>query len=512
MRLAARDLKLRVQNVEQELHTERIRVDVPDRADYQFSALCHALTRRDAALWHVVGAGKTRVALTWGLLIGRKLLYCTRASARRTAEAEVAKWTNVKAQVLMGTNPFMREGFVPGKRKALIKGFVPTDAPLDTDADVYIIGYEVLPFWAHTLAAAMRGNSWSLVFDEIHHVKSYKRNRGADGSLNRAAAAKLVSLAASRRLGITGTPVRDRPKDLWAELDLIEPGAWGSNWDFVHRYCDARESSYGGLDTNGSSNEQELRTRVDSVVHRVGYAEVQRSMPPKVRTVVRFPESELEDLEKSRAQLPTELQGRLPRSIALASILKLTSVVDLVESKIDGMSTGTKVAVFTYLRSTADAIAEALRKRLKDSCQVLCAHGGATPEKRDALRGVYMAHPGPVVLVGTGDAWGESVSLNDTDTVVFAALPFTPGQLEQWEGRFHRKGQVKHVEIIYTVAVGTSDEHIANILLNKLPAVDQQVSLGGTEGMLTSLEDAIGMNDSQVTEALMSKILAGEST
>jgi superfamily II DNA/RNA helicase len=232
-----------------------------------------------------------------------------------------------------------------------------------------------------------------------------------------------------------------------------------------------------------------------------------------VETVVRIPLSEQTDVEEARSRLPDSLQGKLPRAIALASALKLNAVIDLVESQFDG-ETGPvprKVAVLTFLRRDCEDIAKELQKRLvKTDVTVYTAHGGTTPERRDVIRKQYMESLTECILVGTGDAWGEAVNLNDTDVAVLASLPATPGQLTQWRGRFHRKGQVKHCQIIYPVAVDTVDEHIANILLNKLPAVAGAVALGGEAAMTAVVEKAIGLNDEQTKAALMEKIMAGE--
>jgi SNF2 family DNA or RNA helicase len=86
-----------------------------------------------------------------------------------------------------------------------------------------------------------------------------------------------------------------------------------------------------------------------------------------------------------------------------------------------------------------------------------------------------MGHPGPCVLVGTGAAFGESLNIHDTDAALFVMLPYDPGQLRQWEGRFCRLGQKRSVIIYYIIAEGTVDEHVANILIDKLPAVEKIV-------------------------------------
>ena len=52
-------------------------------------------------------------------------------------------------------------------------------------------------------------------------------------------------------------------------------------------------------------------------------------------------------------------------------------------------------------------------------------------------------------------------------------LPWTPRSIGQWEGRFARLGQKRPVLITYVIASGTVDEHVAELLVDKLPAVGE---------------------------------------
>ena len=100
----------------------------------------------------------------------------------------------------------------------------------------------------------------------------------------------------------------------------------------------------------------------------------------------------------------------------------------------------------------------------------------------------YIASEGSCVLVGTGEAWGTGIDgLQCTDAAIFALLPYTPGQLDQWEGRFTRHGQDRPVVIYYPIAEGTADEHLASILLDKLPAVEALVGIDSLEGAADAL-------------------------
>jgi SNF2 family DNA or RNA helicase len=114
-----------------------------------------------------------------------------------------------------------------------------------------------------------------------------------------------------------------------------------------------------------------------------------------------------------------------------------------------------------------------------------------------------MSDPGPCVLVGTGDAWGEGVNLQDTDTFLIAMLPFTPGQVVQWEGRVARHGQKRPVLIEYMVAENTVDEHVAAILLDKLPAVEEVAKDDSVVGFADSL-----MGGDKTEEEIIESVLA----
>ena len=112
-----------------------------------------------------------------------------------------------------------------------------------------------------------------------------------------------------------------------------------------------------------------------------------------------------------------------------------------------------------------------------------------------------MKHLGPCVLVGTGDAFGESVNMQDTDAALFVMLPYTPGQIRQWEGRFCRLGQKRPVTIYYVICEDSIEEHIAEILINKMDAVERIVD----DAELAEAAGAIGGTDNE--EELMASIL-----
>ena len=250
---------------------------------YQKEGIAWVLSRVDhcGSLWHSAGAGKTLCAIVWILAIGVGLsIVCTKAAIRPTWKREVGTYARETGlTVAEGTNPD------PEAVRAWARETIADGHPA-----ILVVAYETLPAWIGLLEGL---GASSLVFDEIHTVKSHRRwdpvvGRGDRVSFslkeNRAAACMRLAQRIPRRLALTATPIRDRVRDLWAQLDLIHPREWGSFAAFADRYCARVEGPY-GWDTRGSSHLDELRARTAIVTHRVPYAVANRELPPKRRLV-----------------------------------------------------------------------------------------------------------------------------------------------------------------------------------------------------------------------------------
>jgi SNF2 family DNA or RNA helicase len=235
-----------------------------------------------------------------------------------------------------------------------------------------------------------------------------------------------------------------------------------------------KPGAYGGMDTTGSSNLEELKLRVDTVAHIRSYEETHRGLPPKRRqSVYLTPEDQCpptggfgKEMSEARRRGPGAV---LEVKLAMSASRKKKAVLGLIE---DHLASGQKCVVFTGRKRDCDLLGETLRKTARKGTTVWSAHGDTSMKVRENVIADYMAHPGPCVLVATGDAFGTGLDIHDTDAAFFVMLPYTPGQLRQWEGRFSRRGGVRAVIIYYIICEGTVDEHFAAILIDKLPAVE----------------------------------------
>lgn len=446
---------------------------------FQREGILWAVRRVSGHLWHAPGAGKTASAIGWALSGPGTVVVITKAGIRPHWGREVQKVSTVVPWV---SDPSARQR----------KGWDSPDAYLarcreEGRRPLFIVGWEELsgmvfapPKERSTAGFLQNLKIDALVMDEIHNAKSRKRKRWTVGEgdakwqseclENRVAAAEYLSRAAERRLATTGTPIPDRVRDLWGQLDLIEPQQWGGYWRWARRYCAGTPGQYGGIEDKGSSRIEELRGRLDYVRHRVPYEVSHGQLPEKRREVMFVGRGQL---SRPTAGAAKEVKTAPDAETRLEALLRLACSRkrrEIIEQVVDAVKGDSKVVVFTGRRADCAALHKSLSSKLKGH-RVWQAHGGFSGSERDVIRGDYMTEQKGCVLVATGESMGEGVDLQDTDLAIIAMLPWTPRAVEQWEQRFHRQGQTRPVIVRYLIAENTVDEHVCEILLGKLPAV-----------------------------------------
>lgn len=458
----------------------------------------------------VHNSGKSLGSIVWALSAGPTVtVAAVKASIRRQWSHEVEMYSTASVIELEGQ-----------KSKPIA---------IDKSRPVFIVvSYEILPFWIEEIEKI---HPTSCIYDEVHHVKSWRRHDatvtpGGDGTEvtfdlkdNQAAAAYRLSRATKRRLSTTRTPIKDRPRDLWAQLDLVHPWEWGSFYGprekhagFAWRYCAATESPFGGIDTRGRSNLEELKKRLAHVVHTIPYSVTHRDLPAKRRLVTYVAVKDQVRAEGFAKEIKEAMKGVSSGSEGRARLFEIRVMEAAARKRkivlqhvTECVGVNEKVVVFTGRRRDADQLAETFREKLPD-VTTWVGHGGHSHDARDEMRVAYMAHPGPCVLVGTGEAWGTGLNLQDTDRAIFAMLPYTPGDVVQREGRFCRLGQKRPVLIHYLICEGTVDEHVASILLSKFPAVERVTDFEEVAGLGREL---IGASEEELLQSMFDKVIGG---
>lgn len=333
----------------------------------------------------------------------------------------------------------------------------------------------------------------ALILDEAHAIKGGHKPPSVrrDGTKipRRYDHVKTLANQVRRNGGIiweiTATPIRDRRRDLWAQLDVARPGVFGSSWYFMHQYCAAKENEWGGLDTTGESNSEELRAKLKDHFIKLGRQEVADELPSLQRDVhVVTP-----DRKSTRF-----LGGGVERAIDRAADAKGPEAIDLA---LEYLSTGSKVVIATSRRRLAHELGSALAKATKRAGQ-LSAHiredmtldvitGEIPAIARQRRLNNFNEQEDVGVVVATSDCMGESIDLHQVDAVIVVGLFDTAGKFEQFEGRFARLGGRPCV-IHYLIAENTIDEKIFDLVLSKLrDVVELETDTGGSTGVLADL-------------------------
>lgn len=463
--------------------------------EYQEAAIRFGSGRAAAHLWMPPGSGKTIVAMVLAMIKPGPILIVTKAGARHVHDREIRRCSTALPHVCKPS----------GERR---KGDLDLDGYLtfaDTEGirPIVICGWEQTADLLSTLSAV---RFQTVVWDESHKGKHRRREKWVldrDGRPeardlgNTVSACYQLARAIPRRFATTATAVRNLLQDLYMQLCLVEPRAWGRTASkFEARYCDAKQGEAGYWQAKGTSNIPELVHRLSYGVYRVPFAVVAAQLPPKRRMVLRIDPGQLvkplaREKDEVQAERESEKRGGRERKLADAASAKRQAVYDLVA---EHLSTGKgKILVFSGRRRDVEFLGAEIERRLK--IKVWASHGGDPPERRREIEREYMGtpekgippHPGPCVLVGSVDAWGESLNLQDTDVLICAMLPDTAGQVDQMEGRGYRIGMGRPYLVLYPIAADTYDEYAAGNLINKLVAIEGVASSGSVMDLRDSL-------------------------
>jgi len=334
-----------------------------------------------------------------------------------------------------------------------------------------IINYDILGKHADSLHAI----DWSgIILDEAHFIKNAsKRTNHCLKLLGVQADAHAPVLGPTYVFLLTGTPMTNRPKDLFNLLRCVGHPAARSFLSFAKRFCEAYRNDFGWV-TTGASNLDELNLLMKETSLRRMKDEV-LDLPPKVRSWVpvdisasksAFNASEdflswYVDTDPS-APNDTEFLARLTRVRTALHKAKFKAISERIR---DVISTGEKVVVFTCFN---DGI-ERHKKILGD--QAVTITGSDTSAKRTEAVDRFQSDPTVRVALCNIIAGGVGITLTAGTHVIFQDLDWVPANHAQAEDRCYRLGQENRVTVEYFHASGTLDAYIARLLEGKMALI-----------------------------------------
>lgn len=470
-------------------------VDIPkpkgkDYLPYQKAGIEFS-KNRNALIADQPGLGKTIQAI--GVINSKKklkniLIVCP-ASLRINWKRELENWLTRKYSIGIVDRDFYPE-----------------------NANIVIINYDVVDRHKDKLHKI----EWDLLIaDEAHYLKNPDSKRTATILGRKKNSSKI---RAKQKLFLTGTPILNKPVELFSLLNSLDPDRWTSFWKYAKRYCAAKHNGF-GWDFSGSSNLEELQDILrSSVMVRRLKEDVLTDLPKKRRQIIELPvdtsifsslreeqkmwEEENEMLSALRAsvlvskvsenqeeykQSVNNLQqgvstffsnlSKLREKIALK---KLPYVIEHLKS-FDG-----KVVVFVHHKKVATELKNSLGK------EAVMLVGDTKMEDRQIAVDSFQTDPNVKYFIGSIMAAGVGITLTAASTVVFVELDWVPGNMSQAEDRCHRIGQKNSVLVQHLVLENSLDARIAEKLIKKQEVIDKALDM---EYDISSIEPDIFMDD-----------------
>lgn len=476
-------------------------VDIPapdglEYLPYQKAGIAYAMAKGSCLIGDEMGLGKTIQALGVANAcedIKSVLVVCP-ASLRLNWAREAQKWLVREMSVgVMSTN----------------------DMP---PTDVVVTNYDRLI--KKPALEALMSRKWDLlVVDEAHYAKNPDAKRtvallGKQGKPRKKIEAKKGLVDQSERMILlTGTPLLNRPKELWSLLWGMDHKEWKSFWAFAKRYCDAHDNGW-GWDVSGSSNLGELQERLRGtcMIRRLK-KDVLTELPAKRRQIVPIPpngasrllksemsksravnlmaevviaracddqkvyEAAVAKLEAAVAKLDAAVAAEFAEMAALRKKMGVAKVPHAVEAIESAIESSGKVIAWAHHHDVIDALMD------KFGDEAVSLDGRMKMEDRQRSVDRFQNDSSVKLFVGQIQAAGVGLTLTASSHEIFVEQDWTPGMMQQAEDRAHRIGQTESVLIQILVFDGSLDSYMAKMLVSKQrvadAVLDNQTALPG---------------------------------
>lgn len=363
--------------------------------------------------------------------------------------------------------------------------------PYNLHGEIVIINYDVLQNW---LPILQKFTPKIIIADECHYFKS--------NSALRTKAVKSLAKGVPHFIALSGTPIVNRPIEIYNALSIIGPTVIPPFWDYARKYCGAVHNGF-GWDFTGATNTQELhKILTDTIMIRRTKKEVLKDLPDKIRSFIPLTLSNVSEYQA----IESDVIGYLRRvkgekaadKVSNAEVIvqiellkqaavrgKLEAAVDWIKDFLD--SSDEKLVVF----STHTFVVERLMEVFQSIAVRLDGSSGGVMRQKAVEE--FQNNPKVRLFNGNIKAAGVGLTLTAASNVAIIEYPWTPGELTQAEDRCHRIGQKDTVNIHYLMVPGTIEEKLAKLIDSKTKVLD--AVLDGketqTESLLTELMNSL---------------------
>jgi SWI/SNF-related matrix-associated actin-dependent regulator 1 of chromatin subfamily A len=432
---------------------------------YQKAGIAFTMRRNNVLIGDEMGLGKTIQAL--GAINAddsvRKVLVICPATLKINWTREAEKWLVREFSIGIASG-------AKGHKKVW------------PDTDFVVINFEIVKYHLEDI----RSTEWDmLIIDEAHYLRNPKAQRTQKILGFRDPATlkfRVHPIKARRKIYLTGTPIVNRPKELWPLVHSLDPNTFDSAWVFTRRYCEDKSKL--------EELQKKLRT---SVMVRRLKEDVLKELPPKVRQVIEIPSipsainaehrvldrcnSILEELRSAVAAAeicdePGEYEEAVralseAKKVAFEEISRVRRDTALVKAPLVAKyakeifeDSEEKIIIFAHHNDVIDILMEEFGD------EAVRIDGRVALKKRQEAVDRFQNDPSVKYFVYSIST-AVGTTLTASSRVLFAELDWVPGNISQAEDRSHRFGQENTVFVQHLVLEGSIDARMAEVLIEK---------------------------------------------
>lgn len=324
--------------------------------------------------------------------------------------------------------------------------------------DVIITSYHKLRGWAETLAGVVR----LVVFDECQALR-----RSGTGIHH---AARLVASRASRRMGLSATPIHNYGNEFHHVIDVLAPGSLGTYHEFLREWCTPIPNGRARIN---ETTEFGAYLRREGIMLRRTRKDVQRELPQLTRivheidadpavfhaldgdaiTLARIVLGESERYRGEKMQAASEFDSLLRQATGLAKAPYVAQFVDLL------LDSGEPLVLFGWHRGVYEIWMDLLSHHAP-----MLYTGSESPKQKAQAIEAFVGGSTNLLIMSLRSGAGVDGLQARCRTTVHGELDWSPMVHEQCMGRVHRDGQEGPCVAYFLPSEFGSDPMVAEIL------------------------------------------------
>jgi len=304
-----------------------------------------------------------------------------------------------------------------------------------------------------------------IAYDEIQYIKNLQNQRGI--------VCKRLTKKIPKVLGLSGTPIENRPSEFFNPISLINPTIFPNWWNYMQTYCGAKHNGF-GWDFTGATNIHELHKKLKkTIMIRRLKKDVLKELPEKNRMVVTLDLNNRKEYNRADQDIIKYLaetkgpeaaeKAQNAETLVSIEVLKQLAIQGKIKACIEWIENYLKDNDKLVVGCTHQETIQALMKHFGK--QAVEIQGSTSLKKRNKNVELFQNSPATRLLVGNLKAAGVGLTLTAANATATIEFGWKPADHVQFEDRVHRIGQeADSVFAYYLVAENTIEESIAKLL------------------------------------------------